>query len=300
MVSQTEEFAALLASLEKEDPAAREVCESYRKEKEELQARRKAARKAAKNDPRSKPTTWREAVEHIRKGNPILPTQRTLWQNLPENDRAEIARLAEEERDPLRRTALFSLLRRFGGEILQSYPRDPSPLIEEMERNASVTLPVTPENRWLWELCRMAAKIRHPAVREAALRMLPRYRDNPASIPYLMAPEACFTNYQPGDEAVLTDFITSVRDEEELHRIGMALIYECEVPLPEAVWLYLFENTTCSSCRTRFFTVLMEPYGEYRNLPAHLALIREEAKLDCDCGTRIIAQGEGIEKKKRL
>ena len=42
----------------------------------------------------------------------------------------------------------------------------------------------------------------------------------------------------------------------------------------------------------------MARYDDMTNLPDPLALIREEAKLDCDYGTRMMARAKSIKKEE--
>ena len=97
------------------------------------------------------------------------------------------------------------------------------------------------------------------------------------------------TNYRPEDADTLETFVTSLTDADILHGIGMDMI-EAEKVIPESVLLYLYENNPCSSCRARAFLSLMARYGDMTNLPEPLASIREEAKLDCDYGTAMMAR----------
>ncbi len=293
-VSKTEEFSAVLAELENENPAYKAFLDDYRKESEELPKRWGPP----KEDPLIKPTNWREAVDYVvtRCENPSRPVKASLWKNLSEEDKAEIARLAEEESDLSRRCVLLSQLRRLGGEVLQSYPRDPSPLIAELEASTE-TFPISNKNRYLWEISQLTAEIRHPAVREFALRLLPYYAEKYGSISFHRIVKALINNFQPEDADTLEAFVTSVTDSDMLHDIGMDILY-CEInPLiPESVLLCLYENNPCSSCRTRAFLSLMARYGDMTNLPEPLASIRKEAQLDCDYGTRLIARGQSIQK----
>lgn len=291
-VSKTEEFAAILTALEKEDPSCKDILDNYRRESAELPKRRGPS----KEDTIPRPTTWREAIDFaIKSGKPRLPIKPSLWENLSAEDGAEIAKMAEEEPNPLRRTVLLSQLRRYGADLLRRYPRDPSPLIAELEQNAHVTFPYSSETLLLWELSRLVANIRHPAVREFALRLLPSYAEKTDSIVFSHAIKAWITNYLPDDADALTEFVTSITDVDVLHEIGMDLTCPQPDPLiPETVLLYLYENTPCSSCRNRVFLYLMVRYEVLTDLPEPLASIREEAKLDCDYGTAMIARAQSI------
>ncbi len=289
-VSKTEEFKAILAALESENPAYKAFLDDYRKESEELPKRRETA----KEDTFVKPTNWRQAIDYaIQKGEPRIPVNKSLWQNLSAEDGAEIARLAEEESDPTRRFVLLWQLCHYGEELLRQYPRDPLPLIAELESNAHITFPFTTENKLLWALSRVVAKIRHHAVREFVLRSLPNYAEKHDSISFHCVVKALINNLQPEDADTLEAFVTSITDSDILHGIGMDMI-EAEKVIPESVLIYLYENNPCSSCRTRVFISLMVRYGDMTNLPEPLASIREEAKLDCDYGTAMIARGQSI------
>ena len=144
----------------------------------------------------------------------------------------------------------------------------------------------------------MTAKIQHPTVREFALQSRSKYAENPDSISYSRVPEAWMTNYTLEDASALESFIMSIPDKNILHSIGMSLLNSAQT-LPEPVLLYLYENNPCSSCRNRIFISLMERYGDVTKLPAKLVSIREEAKLDCDRDTRIIARAQSIRKENR-
>jgi len=289
-VSNTEKFTEIISALEKENPAIKTVFDNYKKESQKLHS----DLDYTKNTDVSKPKDWRETVDYaVQTGKYNIPVSDSLWKNLSENDKAEIARLAEEEPDTKRRIVLLSQLRRHGKEILRSFPRDPSPLIAELEENAHVTFPVFPEKRLILELSRVVSAIRHPAVRDAALRSLSNYTDNPDSIWYSSAVKAWITNYSPEDDRAFEDFVTSITDETILHNIGMDLI-DAESLVPESVLLYLYENNPCSNCRSRVFLFLIARYENMTNLPESLASIHEEAKLDCDYGTRILARGQSI------
>jgi hypothetical protein len=145
----------------------------------------------------------------------------------------------------------------------------------------------------------LVANIRHPAVREFALRLLPSYAEKTDSIVFSHAIKAWITNYLPHDADALTEFVTSITDGDVLHEIGMDLLCPRPDPIiPESVLLYLYENEPCSSCRNRVFLSLMARYGDMTNLPEALASIREEAKLDCDFGTARIARAQSIREGK--
>jgi len=293
-VSETEEFKAILAALENETPPYKAFLDDYRKESEELPKRWGPP----KEDTFIKPTNWREAIDYaIQKENSRIPVNKTLWQNLSAEDGAEIARLVEEESDPERRFVLLWQLCHYGEELLRQYPRDPLPLIAELESSAHITFPYTSENKLLWGLSRVVAKIRHPAVREFALRLLPHYAEKHGSISFHCIVKALINNLQPEDADTLAAFVTSVTDSDMLHAIGVDIIYPAIHSLiPESVLLYLYENEPCSSCRNRVFLSLMARYGDMTNLPEPLASIRKEAQLDCDYGTRLIARGQSIQK----
>lgn len=292
--SKTEEFQAILTSLENEDPTYNAIIEDYRKESEEVPKRWGPP----KEDTFVKPTNWREAIDYaIQKGQPKIPVNKSFWQNLSAEDGAEIARLAEEESDPERRFVLLWQMCHYGEELLRQYPRDPLPLIAELESNTHITFPYTSENQLLWIISRVVAKINHPAVREFALRSLPHYAGKHNSISFDCTVEALINNFQPEDSDTLAAFVTSVTDSDMLHAIGVDIIYPAINPLiPESVLLYLYENEPCSSCRNRVFLSLMARYGDMTNLPEPLASIRKEAQLDCDYGTRLIARGQSIRK----
>ncbi len=290
--SKTEEFKAILTSLEHEDPAYKAILEDYRKESEELPKRLAAAKETSL----PKPTTWREAIDHaIQAEQPKSPVDPSLWKDLSEEDRAEIARLVEEESDPERRFVLLWQLRHYGEELLWQYPRDPSPLIAELESSSHITFPYTSENKLLWALSHVVAMIRHPAVREFALRSLTHYVEKHDAIAYSRVIKAWMTNYRPEDDGALEAYVTSITDADILHGIGLDLIH-AEQPIPESVLLYLYENTPCSSCRNRVFRSLMLRHGDMTDLPEPLASIREEAELDCDYGTRLIARARSNQK----
>jgi hypothetical protein len=141
----------------------------------------------------------------------------------------------------------------------------------------------------------LTAEIRHPAVREFALRLLPHYGEKHGSISFHRIARAFINNLQPEDADTLEAFVTSVTDSDMLHDIGMEILYPAIHSLiPESVLLYLYENEPCSSCRNRVFLSLMARYGDMTNLPEALASIRDEAKLDCDYGTAMIARGQFI------
>ena len=293
-VSQNEEFTAILAAIEKESPSYKSIVDSYRKESHGLPSERETA----KENRLPALINWQDAIDFaIQAGHPRIPVKKSLWQNLSAEDKEEIARLAEEESDPLLRTVLLSQLRRYGEEILGCYPRDPSPLIAELEENAHVAFPFSSENMLIWELSRMTAKIRHPAVRDFALRSLSKYAENPESILYSSVIEAWMNNYRSEDADALTTFAASITDTDILHRTGLELL-NTEQQIPEQVLLYLYENNPCSDCRNRIFMSLMARYDDMTNLPDPLALIREEAKLDCDYGTRKMARAKSIKKEE--
>lgn len=289
-VSKTEEFSAVLAELENENPAYKAFLDDYRKESEELPKRWELPME----DAFIKPTNWREAIDYaIQKGNYRIPVKGSLWQNLSAEDGAEIAWLVEAESDPERRFVLLWQLCHYGEEFLRQYPRDPLPLIAELESNVHISFPYTSDNKLLWALARVVAKIRHPAVRKFALQSLPYYAEKHDSISYSCIIKAWMTNYRPEDADTLETFVTSLTDADILHGIGMDMI-EAEKVIPESVLLYLYENNPCSSCRSRAFLSLMARYGDMTNLSEPLASIREEAKLDCDYGTVMIARGQSI------
>jgi len=296
-VSKTDEFQAILTSLENEDPTYNAIIEDYRKEFEEVPKRWGPP----KEDTFVKPTNWREAIDYaIQKGQPKIPVNKSLWQNLSAEDGAEIAWLVEAESDPERRFVLLWQMCHYGEELLRQYPRDPLPLIAELESNAHITFPYTSENQLLWIISRVVAKINHPAVREFALRSLPHYSEKLNSVSFGCIVEALINNLQPEDTDTLEAFIASITDSDMLHDIGMDIIY-CKInPLiPESVLIHLYENEPCSSCRNRAFQLLMARYGDMANLPEPIALIREEAKLDCDYGTRMMARAKSIKKENR-
>jgi len=288
-VSESKEFTAICTALEKEDPAYQAIFESYRTEAQEQQTRLEKAQEDF-----HKPTNWREAIDYaIKKGNPRIPVNESLWQNLSQEDQAEIARLAEVETDPERRCALLSQLSCYGVWLLRCYPRDPSPLIAELERNIHITFPVMPEKYVIKQLAEMVSRMRHPAVREFALRAISGYKNNPDSIIYSCAIKTWAINYLPEDADLLEEFVKSIRDKDLLHRVGSAFI-ALESSFPESVLLYLYENTPCSNCRSWMFLYLMARYGDMTNLPEPIASIRREAKLDCDYGTRMQARAKSI------
>lgn len=290
-VSESEEFTAILAALENERPFCKGIFEQYRKESEELPKRWAPP----KEDHLAKPKNWREAIDYViaKRDNPRLPVKKTLWQNLSDEDKEEIARLAEEETDLNRRCALLSQLRRMGDEVLKDYPRDPSPLLAELEANANETFPINSNDkkRLLWEISRLVAEIRHPAIREFALRLLPSYLVNHNSISLNGIVKALMNNIQPEDNDTLTAFVTSITDGDLLHEIGMNLLYPI---IPESLLLYLYENNPCSSCRNHIFLYLMARYEDLTNLPEPIASIRDEAKFDCDYATTLVAYGQSV------
>jgi len=290
-VSQTEEFQNALATLENEDPDFKSILESYINETNAFQQRRDAA----KNETLPAPANWREAIDFvIKKGNPMFPVKKSLWQNLSKEDREEIARLVEEEPDQNRRTVLLSQLRRYGAEVLKDYPRDPSPLIAELERSAHVTYPFSYEKLLIRELSYVVSKIKHPNVRDAAMRWLPRYMEDPESIVYSNAVAAWITNYKPEDAKALETFVKSITDIDVLHAIGMDLL--TNELIDESILIYMYENTPCSNCRNCFLTSILSRYGNCLDLPKHISCIRQEARLDCDYGTRMISKAQSFQK----
>ena len=295
MISKSEEFTAILTSLENERPFCKGIFEQYRKESEELPKRWDPP----KEDHLAKPKNWREAIDYViaKKGNPRLPVKKTLWQNLSDEDKEEIARFAEEEPQLNRRCALLSQLRRMGGEVLKNYPRDPSPLLAELEANTDKTFPISSDEkkRLLWEISRLTAEIHHPSVREFSLRSLPRYLEKHDSISFHGIINALMNNLQPEDVDTLEAFVTSITDTDVLHEIGMDLIHSQTASLiPETVLLHLYENNPCSSCRNHIVLHLMARYGDLTNLPEPIASIRKEAKFDCDYGTTLVAYGQSV------
>ena len=292
VVAKTEEFTNILEALKKDDPAFKEIFDSYLEESKNIQKRC-----ASDDNTIPSPTNWREAIDFaVQARKPRIPVKESLWRNLSNEDISEIARLAEEESDPIRRAVLISQLRRYGKEIIENYPRDPSPLIAELENNACASFPFSNENLLIFELSRMVAKIRHPAVRDYALRSLPRCLENTDSIPYSSAVEAWLTNYEPKDEKSLEDFVKSVNDVDVLHGIGMDLLNEEQV-VSESILLYLYENTPCSTCRHRILSTLLIRYQSAEYLPEHISAICQEALHDCSYGTRMIARSEAIKRK---
>ncbi len=220
-VSKTEEFSAVLTELENENPAYKAFLDDYRKESEELPKRRETT----KEDTFITPTNWREAIDYaIQKGNSRIPVNKSLWQNLSAEDGAEITWLVEAESDPERRFVLLWQLCHYGEELLRQYPRDPSPLIAELESSAHITFPYTSKNKLLWVLSRVVAEIRHPAVHEFALRSLPYYAEKPDSISFHCVVKALINNLQPEDTDTLEAFVTSITDADILHGIGMDMI----------------------------------------------------------------------------
>ena len=296
-VSKAEEFTSILTALETEIPSCKGVLEQYRKESEELPKRWESS----KENTLHKPTNWREAVDFaIKSGSPHIPVKPSLWENLSAEDGAEIARLVEEESDPVRRKVLVYQLRCFGGGLLRCYPRDPSPLIAELEANMNETFPISDnKSRLLLGISQLIGEIRHPAVRELALKLLPSYLEKHNSIFFHGIVRALVNNLRPEDADTLTEFVTSIIDGDVLHKIGMDLMYPRPNPLvSEKALIYLYENTPCSSCRNNAFLFLMVRYGDLTHLPEPLASIREEAKLDCDYSTTLIAREQSIKKRE--
>jgi len=287
---------AVLADLTSEGPAVNAIFESYPKESE-----KNPARTAAKMDNSlPEPKNWIEAIDFaIQSGRLKSPINKSLWENLSLEDKEEIARLAEEERDQQRRFVLLWQLYHYGDDILRQYPRDPSPLISELTASGGVSasFPAEQEEQTLWMLSKVVSKISHPAVRDFALKSLSHYADKGHVTPYSQVAKAWIANYRPEDDGAFLEFVTSITDRDLLHRLVMDVI-GAELRIPEPALIYLYENNPCSSCRNRIFTCLMGRYGDLTNLPESLALICEEGKLDCDYGTRLTAHAVQIARRE--
>jgi len=131
-------------------------------------------------------------------------------------------------------------------------------------------------------------------VRDAAIRWLPRYMEDPESIVYSNAVAAWITNYKPEDAKALETFVKSITDIDVLHAIGMDLL--TNELIDESILIYMYENTPCSNCRNCFLTSILSRYGNCLDLPKHISCIRQEARLDCDYGTRMISKAQSFQK----
>lgn len=283
-VSQADEFKNTINSIKNNDPEFRSLYKSY-------------VEKIRYSNPTdtdsSKPKNWRESI-YLNQPCPI----KSLWQNLSKEDEEEIALLMEKETDAQHRFNLLFCLNRFCSEFLLRYPRDPSPLIAELMSHAETSLfPYSGGSRNIFTLAKAVSCIRHPAVRDYALKMAPHYTDNPNSIIYTSAVNAWLTNFLPEDEDALMNFIISARDVSDLHFMDNNII-KLNPSLPDSFITYMYENTPCSTCRYNYFEYLMDRYSNAETLPEKIEFILAEAQFDCKQATRELAIS--LQNKRRI
>lgn len=282
-VLKNENYTEIIDSLKNDDAEFKEM---YEKGMENL---RKWYPKPADMSSIPKPTNWRESIEYsLKDGRFRFPVHDSVWKNLSREDEDEITRLIEEEKDINRRIAIIFKIRVFRKDLLMRYPRDPSPLIEELLCYADKTFTHSPDDNFVFELSRLVSHICHEAVRDFALKTVPHFKENSNSIVYSAAFDAWMTNYHPEDDAMLIDYVKSISDENMLYCLGLRARLS-ENDFSDSLLLYMYENTPSSTCRSTFFERLLKKYSRSNDLPEQLLFILKEAEFDCDEHTRVLA-----------
>jgi len=127
-----------------------------------------------------------------------------------------------------------------------------------------------------WMLFLTLSCVQHHKVRELAFKCLRSGRIVEHELSLLEK------NYERRDWATIYESLDLPTEQENLHRVLQDLldVYETNM-LPEAVepMLYTFENTPCSTCRSRAVRVL-------KSINALPDWIREECQFDADADTR--------------
>ena len=217
-------FYPTFDNIRDEDPRAEMVYKAYVEYNAHEVAEREARRQPSSKKPEKKIKNWRELFDHE------LGSERNAWrtsipstilQGLSDQEHAEIIKLLSEEKDLSKKAMLLLHIRRVGKEILKNPCIDPLPLISELKEFASKEQTLNEKEQFgLRQLAMTIALIKHPAVRDLALRALPLSLKYPDSISYSYAFEATLTNYQPGDSEMLVKYIQRVSDLHALHDIS--------------------------------------------------------------------------------
>ncbi|MBQ9115814.1 MAG: hypothetical protein IJY04_02210, partial [Clostridia bacterium] len=202
-------------------------------------------------------------------------------------------RIAELLEKPIseasRKSILYLMLvdsKHFSGE---SYPRDPQPLIDELNKYAPQNTPIdTQEKRFARDLSKLISRIRHPAVREHALRRIELKKTlSYSSAIDLFTVYTFLMNYDESnaeDEALLMSLIKDEEDEFTAHSNGMDLIElsrdfpdgtHVPEPLMNHLMLFIYESTPCPNCKARAASYLMSENNRSFSRENKLELARE-------------------------
>ncbi|MBR6513360.1 MAG: helix-turn-helix transcriptional regulator [Clostridia bacterium] len=250
--------------------------------------------------------SWQDVVDLcIREGKPMLTNDRIthIWCNLSDTDKREVTQAVEKEGDVMRRTVLLMQLKRNAVDLLCDYPRDPSPLIAEIDgykRSDDYTM--GKENRMMHQLILLVRDIRHPVVRTWAIENLPRISD----WGYRHIISAFINNYIPEDRDRMFLFVTSQTDRDIIHDIGLAvtdaLQYERIEDFPEELLFWLYEHTPCTNCRGMIANLLIERYSltVAAEIPDEYVSIVRELCHDSDEPNRIMGERASIGLDMRL
>ena len=250
--------------------------------------------------------SWQDVVDLcIREGKPMLRNDRIthIWCNLSDIDKREVAKAVEKEKDVLRRTVLLTQIRRNAVDLLCDYPRDPSPLIAEIDGyKISDDYAMGKESSMMHNLILLVRDIRHPAVRTWAIESLPRISD----CGYRHIISAFINNYTPEDRDRMHLFVTSQTDCDTIHEIGQAVAYALQneriEDFPEELLFRLYEHTPCTNCRGMIANLLIERYSltVAAEIPDEYVSMVRELCHDSDEPNRIMGERASIGLDMRL
>ncbi|MBQ9692653.1 MAG: helix-turn-helix transcriptional regulator [Clostridia bacterium] len=296
-------FDSAFDELRDEDPRAEIVYQAYVERKKLENEQREERRQNAKASGIKKPTNWKEAIDFtVSQGFPMSPGDPKLWKGLSPEEHAEIIKTLAEETDADRMLAILQQLRRFGDEVLSSPSIDPTPLISLLESFPSTEKSLDeyePSDRKkqlpFRHLGSTVAKIKHPAVRDFALRSLLMSIEHPEINVYSHAFEALLTNFRQDDDKILFEYIKKVTEIDTFHYMCYD-VGQSDAPVSADILIYLYENCPCSACRQHLFEHILNVKTAEPSILQQIAYIKEEALYDSYKNTRELAQKEKIKK----
>ena len=289
-------FYSTFDELRDEDPRAEMVYQAYVERNKLKNEQREERRQNAKASGIKKPTNWKEAIDFtVSQGLPMSPRDPRLWKGLSPEEHAEIIKTLSEETDVDRMRAILDQLRKFGDEVLSSPSIDPTPLISKLESFPSTEKPLDeyePSDRKKELAFRLlgslVAKIKHPAVRDFALRSLLMSIEHPEINVYSHAFEALLTNYRQDYDKILFEYIKKASDEDKFHYMCYD-VGQSDAPVSADILLYLYENDPCSACRRNLFERILNIETADPLLLQKIEYIKEEAVYDSCSATRELA-----------
>ncbi|MBR2460284.1 MAG: hypothetical protein IKB34_03535 [Clostridia bacterium] len=234
---------------------------------------------------RTPPKTVEELRSMLSKLPPFAAhTQfKDFFARLTAEDRAHLAEMIETERNKATRSKLIIAVLRNNAIPMDNYPRDPSPLIDELMRHSNLKAPVDSlEKIHVRDLAKLVSKIRHPSVRSYALGRIHKTISNDFNaVIDIFSFNAFLNNYDASsseDKELVIYLVKRTRDDYTAHNYAHDLLTEkgshSFIPkdLLTDMILYIYENTVCPSCRTSAALMLLDSPGDNENdhaLPAN-------------------------------